>query len=127
LKTGTCEEAVTNNQLVKLKLKKKRCRIKHDDGSSGHSGHKHGSNDDDSSSADCGTVKFEGPDFTLTVIAEDACGNETTVTDTPVFPSKHDGHSHDGDSKSKDDDSSGKKNGSDDESRGRKGSGRRGK
>ena len=127
LKTGTCEEAVTNNQLVKLKLKKKRCRIKHDDGSSGHSGHKHGSNDDDSSSADCGTVKFEGPDFTLTVIAEDACGNETTVTDTPVFPSKHDGHSHDGDSKSKDDDSSGKKNGSDDESRGRKESGRRGK
>ncbi len=87
LRTGTCEEAVTNGQLVRLHLKKKSCRIKHDDG-----------NSDDGSSDDCGTVKFEGPDFTLTATAEDACGNVSdSVTDSHVFDdgSSDDDGSHD--------------------------------
>jgi len=122
LKTGTCQEEVSNGDTVRLHLKKKRCRIKHDDGSSGHSGHhKHGSHDDHSSSADCGTVKFEGPDFTLTATATDARGNESDSVNAapPVF-------GRDGDSHSDDDSRSGhkkkkkkkkKRHGSDDDSR----------
>ena len=52
---------------------------------------------DDGSSADCGTVKFECNVFALTVTATDDCGNEGTGSDIFVFPSKHDGHSHDDD------------------------------
>ena len=104
LKTGTCQEEVSNGDLVRLHLKKKRCRIKHEDGCS-----------DDSSSDDCGTVKFEGPDFTLTTTATDARGNESDSVNAapPVF-------GHDGDSRSDDNSGSGHKkkkhHGSDDDS-----------
>ena len=99
---------VEDGELVRLHHKKphkkKGCRMKVDDGSSGHSrgssdddsssGHRHGSSDD-GSSADCGTKKFECNEFKLTVTATDDCTNSTTVSDDFVFPSKHDGHSHD--------------------------------
>ena len=104
MKTGTCQEEVSNGDLVRLHLKKKRCRIKHEDGCS-----------DDSSSDDCGTVKFEGPDFTLTTTATDARGNESDSVNAapPVF-------GHDGDSRSDDNSGSGHKkkkhHGSDDDS-----------
>ena len=98
LRTGTCEEAVTDGQLVRLHHKKKRCRIKHDDGDSGSSGHKHGSSDDDSSSADCGTVKFEGSDFELIVTATDACDNSATTPEPVVVTFPDDGSSDDSDS-----------------------------
>jgi len=85
---------VTNGQIVELKKKKKfKVKIKGE-----------GSHDDDSKSHDDGSsggrhchadVKFEGPDFALTVTATDESGNEGTATDDFVFPSKHDGHSHD--------------------------------
>jgi hypothetical protein len=80
LKTDTCQEEVSNGDLVRLHLKK-RCRIKHDDGSSGDR------DSDDNSSDDCGTVKFEGPDFTLTTTATDAHGNESDPVNAapPVF------------------------------------------
>ena len=95
---------VTNGELVKLH-KKKKYRVKVEDGSSDGrsddkgSGHRkgHGS-DDDSRSDDCGTVKFEGPDFTLTVTATDDCGNEGIGTGTHVF----EGGSNDDDSRSDD-------------------------
>ena len=95
---------VTNGQIVELKKKKKfKVKIKGE-----------GSHDDDSKSHDDGSsggrhchadVKFEGPDFALTVTATDDSDNEGTATDDFVFPSKHDGHSHDG--HSHDDNSSG--------------------
>ena len=80
LKTDTCQEEVSNGDLVRLHLKK-RCRIKHDDGSSDDR------DSDDNSSDDCGTVKFEGPDFTLTTTATDAHGNESDPVNAapPVF------------------------------------------
>jgi hypothetical protein len=81
----------TDGQLVVLKNKKK-YKVKVDDGDSGS---------DDDSSTDCGTVKFEGPDFTLNVSATDDCDNEGTATDIHVF----EGGSSDDDSKSSDDDS----------------------
>ncbi len=98
---------VTNGQLVVLQ-KKKKYKVKVDDSDSS-SRDDDSKSHDDGSSADCGNVKFEGPDFTLNVTATDDCGNEGTASDDFVFPSKHDGDSksHDDDSKSHDDDGSG--------------------
>jgi hypothetical protein len=102
--------SVTNGQIVELKKKKKyKVKLK-----------KEGSSDDDSRSHDDGSsgrrrceadVKFEGPDFTLTATVTDVNGNggglgecnkgsdtdngSDTDKDVYVFPSNHDGHSHD--------------------------------
>ena len=110
LKTDTCQEEVSNGDLVRLHLKK-RCRIKHDEGSSGDR------DSDDNSSADCGTVKVEGPDFTLTTTATDARGNESDSVNAapPVFG--HDGGSHDDGSSSGHKKRKKKHHGSDDDSR----------
>ena len=64
---------VVDGQLVELKRKKK-FKMKSDDGDSG-------SSDDDSSGDDCGTVRFEGPLFTLTANAIDSAGNFACVED----------------------------------------------
>lgn len=66
--------SITNGQLVVLQGKKK-YKVKTEDD---------GSNDDDSSD-DCGTVKFEGPDFVLEVTVTDESGNAGTASDEYVF------------------------------------------
>mgnify|MGYP003957261027 CR=1 FL=1 len=80
---------VENGQLVELRKKKKN-KVKLDDGSS----------DDSSDDFSCGNVRIEGPSFTLEVTVSDENGISGTATDDFVFPSKHDGHSHDDDSSS---------------------------
>ncbi len=98
---------VTNGQIVELK-KKKKFKVKTK---------REGRSDDDSRGGRrCDAdVKFEGPNFTLTVTATDESGNEGTGTDVHIFKR----------SRSGDDSSSGHKNrkrkkkrhGSDDDSR----------
>ena len=79
---------VVNGQLVELKRKKK-FNVKMEDGDSK-------SHDDDSSIDDCGTVKFEGPAFTLTATAIDSAGNFACeeATDTFVFSDDDSGSDH---------------------------------
>ena len=70
--------SVVDGQLVELKHKKKyKHKVKSDDGDSGSS--------DDSSSDDCGTDRFEGPVFTLDVLAIDRAGNSCEASDTFIF------------------------------------------
>ena len=89
---------VVDGQLVELKRKKK-FKMKSDDGDSG-------SSDDDSSGDDCGTVRFEGPSFALDARAMDSAGNFCDASDIFVF-ADDDSNSHDGDSRSDDDSRSG--------------------
>lgn len=79
---------VIDGQLVELR-KKKKFKVKTDDGDSG------GSSSDDSSSDDCGNVRFEGPSFTLTANAIDSAGNVACDVDEVIF-TFDDGSSVDG-------------------------------
>jgi hypothetical protein len=70
---------VVDGQLVELKHKKKyKHKVKTDDGDSD-------SSSDDSSSDDCGPDRFEGPVFTLDVLASDNAGNFCEESYTFIF------------------------------------------
>ncbi|MBT3878408.1 MAG: HYR domain-containing protein [Candidatus Scalindua sp.] len=120
------DHAVSHGDLVRLhnKLGKRGCRVKVDDGSSDDS-----KSHDDGSSADCGTVKFECNTFTLEAEVADSKGNvgDDTNDAQPVFG--YDGGSHDHDSKSDDDSTSGHSHdhNSDDEGSSGKKRGKKGK